>query len=187
MKVVSTALEGVCLIEPDVFGDHRGFFMETFHQQRYRESQIGERFVQDNLSYSGRNILRGLHYQLPQAQAKLVQVITGEIYDVAVDIRKGSPTFGKWIGVHLSDENHRQIFVSKGFAHGFCVLSETAHVVYKCTDFYSPENEKGVLWSDPDLSIDWPVKTPILSPKDQEYPCLSEIPSEHLFKFESQS
>ena len=187
MKVLPTELEGVYIIEPAVFGDHRGFFMETHNQQRYQDNHIGMTFVQDNLSFSGRNTLRGLHYQLPKSQAKLVQVVTGEIYDVAVDIRKGSPTFGKWVGVHLSDENHRQIFVKEGFAHGFCVLSETAHVIYKCTDFYSPENEKGVLWSDPDLSIDWPVRKPILSQKDQIYPRLSEIPPEHLFKFESPS
>ncbi len=187
MNVLPTDLEGVTVIEPAVFGDHRGFFMETHNQKRYRDSNIESTFVQDNLSYSSRNTLRGLHYQLPQTQAKLIQVITGEIYDVAVDIRKGSPTFGKWVGVHLSDENHRQILVSEGFAHGFCVLSETAHVLYKCTDFYSPEDEKGVLWSDPDLSIDWPVTEPVLSEKDEEYPCLSEILPEHLFKYESQS
>ncbi len=187
MNVLPTDLEGVYIIEPAVFGDHRGFFMETHNQQQYRDNNIDRTFVQDNLSYSSRNTLRGLHYQLPQSQAKLIQVITGEIYDVAVDIRKGSPTFGNWVGVHLSGENHRQIFLSEGFAHGFCVLSETAHVLYKCTDFYSPENEKGVLWSDPDLSIDWPVREPVLSAKDEKYPCLSEIPSEHLFKFESQT
>lgn len=187
MNVLPTDLEGVTIIEPAVFGDHRGFFMETHNQNRYRDNNIESTFVQDNLSYSSRNTLRGLHYQLPQSQAKLIQVITGEIYDVAVDIRKGSPTFGKWVGVHLSDENHRQILVCEGFAHGFCVLSETAHVLYKCTDFYSPEDEKGVLWSDPELSIDWPVTEPVLSAKDEEYPCLSEIPSKHLFQFESQS
>jgi dTDP-4-dehydrorhamnose 3,5-epimerase len=187
MKVLPTELVGVYIIEPAVFGDHRGFFMETHNQQRFRENHIDSKFVQDNLSYSGQNTLRGLHYQLPQAQAKLIQVVTGKIYDVAVDIRKGSPTFGKWVGFHLSDENHRQLLVSEGFAHGFCVLSETAHVIYKCTDFYSPENEKGVLWSDPDLSIDWPVREPILSEKDQTYSRLSEIPPDHLFKFESQT
>ena len=187
MNVLPTELAGVTIIEPDVFGDLRGFFMEMHNQKRYRDHHIDRTFVQDNLSYSGRNTLRGLHYQLPQSQAKLVQVVTGEIYDVAVDIRKGSPTFGKWVGAHLSDENHRQILVSEGFAHGFCVLSETAHVLYKCTDFYSPENEKGVLWSDPELSIDWPVTKPILSAKDEKYPCLSEISSEHLFKFECPS
>ena len=187
MNVLPTDLEGVYIIEPAVFGDHRGFFMETHNQKRYRDNNIDRTFIQDNLSYSSRNTLRGLHYQLPQSQAKLIQVITGEIYDVAVDIRKGSLTFGKWVGVHLSDENHRQIFVSEGFAHGFCVLSEFAHVLYKCTDFYSPEDEKGVLWSDPELSIDWPVREPVLSAKDEKYSCLSEIPSEHLFKFESQS
>ena len=184
MKVVSTDLDGVFIIEPDVFGDHRGYFMETHNQERYRAEKIDRIFVQDNISFSSRNILRGLHYQKPQTQAKLVQVITGEIFDVAVDIRQGSPTFGKWVGVHLSEQKHHQIFISEGFAHGFCVLSETAHVLYKCTDFYSPENERGILWSDPGVSIQWPVTTPILSDKDRDYPCLSELASDMLFSYE---
>ena len=137
-------------------------------------------FVQDNLSYSTIDTLRGLHYQYPNAQAKLVQVIKGEIFDVAVDIRRGSPTFGEWTGVHLSDENQRQFFVPEGFAHGFCVISDTASVVYKCTDFYAPESEKGIIWSDPDIGIEWPVKEPLLSPKDSQYPCLKDITTNNL-------
>lgn len=184
MNVIPTALEGVLIIEPRVFDDPRGYFMETHHRKRYREAGIDCEFVQDNISYSVQGTLRGLHYQLPHAQAKLVQVLTGEIYDVAVDIRRGSTTFGKWVGVYLSDKNHRQLFVPSGFAHGFCVKSQTAHVLYKCSDFYSPPDEKGVLWSDPGIGIDWPIHGPILSAKDGRYPCLSDIPFEHLFQRE---
>jgi dTDP-4-dehydrorhamnose 3,5-epimerase len=169
------------VIEPRVFPDHRGYFMETHHQGHYQQAGIGNAFVQDNLSFSSRNTLRGLHYQLPHSQAKLIQVITGEIFDVAVDIRTGSLTFGRWFGVSLSDQNHRQILVPEGFAHGFCVLSETAHVLYKCTDFYSPGDEKGILWSDPDIGIDWPIREPVLSEKDGHYPLLSQLPPDSLF------
>ena len=185
MKVFTTCLEGVFIIEPKIFEDSRGFFMEIHHQTRYQQSGVNGRFVQDNFSYSIKNTLRGLHYQLPHPQAKLIQVITGEIYDVAVDIRQGSSTFGKWTGVHLSDKNHRQIFIPEGFAHGFCVLSETAHVLYKCTALYHPDDEKGILWSDPGIGIDWPVADPFLSGKDQRYPNISEIPPEHLFAIHS--
>jgi dTDP-4-dehydrorhamnose 3,5-epimerase len=185
MKVVTTPLEGVLIIVPKVFEDNRGFFMEIHHQTRYQQAGINRVFVQDNFSYSVKNTLRGLHYQLPHPQAKLIQVITGEIYDVAIDIRRGSSTFGKWTGVHLSEKNHRQIFIPEGFAHGFCVLSETAHVLYKCTGFYYPDDERGILWSDPNVGIDWPVADPFLSEKDQRYPNLSDIPSEHLFKIRS--
>jgi len=181
VKLMPTSLAGVLVIEPKVFADPRGYFMETHHLERYRSAGIDADFVQDNLSFSVRNTLRGLHYQSPHSQAKLVQAICGEIYDVAVDIRRGSPTFGKWVGVHLSDQNHRQIFVPAGFAHGFCVLSETAHVLYKCTDFYAPPDEKGVLWSDPDIGIRWPVKDPVLSEKDGRYPRLSDIAPGDLF------
>ncbi len=187
MKIEPTGLDGVLVVEPRVFDDSRGYFMETHHLKRYRDAGIDCEFVQDNLSYSVRGTLRGLHYQLPHTQAKLVQVLTGEIYDVAVDIRRDSPTFGKWVGVYLSDQNHRQIFVPAGFAHGFCVMSETAHVLYKCSDFYSPPDEKGVLWSDPDIRIDWPIQEPILSDKDGKYPVLSKIPSEQLFQSEMRS
>ncbi|MDM8541807.1 dTDP-4-dehydrorhamnose 3,5-epimerase [Desulfococcaceae bacterium HSG9] len=173
MKVEKTSLEGVVIITPDVYEDERGFFMETYNRKRYEQAgvKISENgsFVQDNLSYSVRGTLRGLHFQKNKPQAKLVQVICGEIFDVAVDIRTGSPTFGQWIGVTLSEKNHRQMFVPEGFAHGFCVLSQTAHFLYKCSAFYDPEDEDGVLWSDPAIGIDWPVKTPIISPKDQKF------------------
>ena len=173
-KYTKTSLSGVLLIEPDVFKDDRGFFLETYHQKKYAGRGIVRSFVQDNRSHSTKNVLRGLHYQLQNPQSKLVSVITGEIFDVAVDIRRGSPTFGKWEGVYLSSENNRQIFVPGGFAHGFCVLSETADVVYKCSDFYTPDDEFGILWSDPTIGIEWPVKEPILSPKDSQYPTLSD-------------
>jgi dTDP-4-dehydrorhamnose 3,5-epimerase len=173
MKVIPTSLEGVLIIEPRVFKDPRGYFMETFQEIRYGESGIARRFVQDNLSYSVQGTLRGLHYQIKNPQAKLVQALSGEIYDVAVDIRPGSPNFGKWAGVYLSEENHRQLFIPEGFAHGFCVLSPTAHFLYKCSDYYAPEDEGGILWSDPDIGIRWPVDNPIISEKDGRFPHLS--------------
>jgi dTDP-4-dehydrorhamnose 3,5-epimerase len=175
MKFSKTSLPGVLLVEPDAFKDDRGFFLETYHQQKYTEGEIAKSFVQDNRSHSKRNVLRGLHYQLRKPQAKLVYVITGEIFDVAVDIRRGSQTFGKWEGVYLSSDNNRQVFIPEGFAHGFCVLSETADVLYKCTDFYNPDDEYGILWSDPTIGIEWPVAKPVLSPKDSGYPQLKEI------------
>lgn len=175
MKIIPTSLKEVLIIEPDVFADKRGFFMETYHQERYRNSGISQAFVQDNLSSSVKGTLRGLHYQIDQPQAKLVQVVSGEIYDVAVDIRKNSPTFGKWTGVHLSSETKRQLFIPEGFAHGFCVLSETALFLYKCSDLYAPGDEGGILWSDPAIGIEWPVTNPIISEKDNRLPCLSEI------------
>ena len=180
IKFTKTSLPGVLLIEPYVFSDGRGFFMETHHQKKYAEAGIGKTFVQDNHSHSQKGVLRGLHYQLRHPQGKLVYVITGEIFDVAVDIRQGSPTFGKWLGTLLSAENKRQIFVPEGFAHGFCVLNETADVLYKCTDFYNPGDEFGVLWSDPAIGINWPVETPVLSPKDSQYPGLKDIPKDLL-------
>ena len=154
--------------------------METYHQRRYTESGINCNFVQDNLSRSVRNTLRGLHYQIEYAQAKLIQVIKGVVFDVVVDIRQGSPKFGQWAGVNLSDGNRRQLFVPEGFAHGFCVLSEAADVVYKCSDFYAPEDEGGILWSDPDLAVHWPVEKPLLSDKDSRLPCLADVPPERL-------
>ena len=184
MKVLKTSLEGVLIIEPDAFGDNRGFFMETYHQERYAKSGIKSGFVQDNLSLSARGTLRGLHYQLPHTQAKLVQAIKGEVFDVVVDIRLGSPTFGRWKGFHLSDENKRQLYVPEGFAHGFCVLSETALFLYKCSDFYAPDSELGVLWSDPDLGIEWPVKDPIISGKDEKYHFLKDVSPENIPMFE---
>jgi len=179
-KVIKKYLGGVLLIEPDMFKDERGFFMETYHLKKYKECGIDSIFVQDNHSHSKRSILRGLHYQLHRPQGKLVYVLSGEIYDVAVDIRHGSPTFGQWAGIHLSGKNKRQLFVPAGFAHGFCVLSETADVIYKCTDFYASDDEGGILWSDSTLSIDWPAKTPILSKKDSQNPSLDKIPKHHL-------
>ena len=175
MKVISTDLDGVIILEPDVYGDQRGFFLESYHHQRYIEVGIDDTFVQDNVSFSTRNTLRGLHYQYPSGQAKLVQVLKGEIFDVAVDIRYGSPTFGCWTGAALSSENHRQMFVPNGFAHGFCVLSENALFHYKCSDYYAPQNEGGICWDDPELGIDWPVISPSLSDRDHNFQKLGDI------------
>ncbi|PAR39472.1 dTDP-4-dehydrorhamnose 3,5-epimerase [Vibrio metoecus] len=171
MKVIETDIPDVKIIEPTVFGDERGFFMETWNQKRFEELVTGKptQFVQDNHSKSKKGILRGLHYQTENTQGKLVRVIFGEVFDVAVDIRKGSPTFGKWVGVYLSAENKRQLWVPEGFAHGFYVTSEESEFVYKCTDFYAPEFEVSLLWSDSDLNIDWPLDgEPLLSQKDKE-------------------
>jgi len=171
MKVTSTAIADVLLIEPRVFGDDRGFFMETYNQRDFA-SETGQSpvFVQDNHSLSGRHVLRGLHYQLQQPQGKLVRVISGEIFDVAVDIRKSSVTFGQWEGVRLTAENKKQLWVPEGFAHGFLVLSETAEVIYKTTDYYNPQTEHCIAWNDPDLGIEWPLDAmnPDLSEKDQQ-------------------
>ena len=175
MNIILTSLEGLLIIEPDVFGDARGYFLETYHQQRFQSAGLDTNLVQDNLSFSKKDTLRGLHFQITHPQAKLVQAVTGEIFDVAVDIRTESPTFGKWSGALLSEENKRQLFIPEGFAHGFCVLSENAHVAYKCSDYYNPEDEGGILWSDPAVAIDWPVKDPILSDKDQQYPQLKDL------------
>jgi len=180
LRVGRTSLPEVLLVEPDVFKDDRGFFMETFHQRDYAIGGIDRVFVQDNYSRSKRAILRGLHYQLKHAQAKLVYVIRGEIFDVVVDIRQGSPSFGRWAGALLSDENNRQIFVPEGFAHGFCVLSETADVMYKCTDFYVPEDEYGIYWADSIIGIEWPIENPILSNKDSQNPRLNDVPKDSL-------
>jgi dTDP-4-dehydrorhamnose 3,5-epimerase len=187
MQVIPTDLPGVLLIEPTVFGDARGFFLESYHAQRYAEAGIPDHFVQDNHSRSQRGVLRGLHYQLTHPQGKLVWVTSGEVFDVAVDIRKGSPTFGRWVGVTLSADNHRQLYIPPGFAHGFCVLSETVDFLYKCTDFYHPEDEGGVLWCDPNIGVNWPVTTPVLSEKDQRYPRLVEVPVERLPVYETSS
>jgi dTDP-4-dehydrorhamnose 3,5-epimerase len=175
MDVLKTEIDGVLVIAPKAFDDQRGFFMETFHRRRYEEAGIVTDFCQDNLSFSCRNTLRGLHYQFPHEQAKLVQVLQGEILDVAVDIRRGSPTFGRWVAVALSDRNRRQMFIPEGFAHGFCVLSETALFIYKCSDFYVPDCDRGVFWSDPSVGIEWPVQVPLLSTKDGRLPLLEEI------------
>jgi dTDP-4-dehydrorhamnose 3,5-epimerase len=169
VKVITTDLPGVVVIEPQVFRDQRGFFFETYHQQKYREVGIETMFLQDNHSRSERGTVRGLHAQIQRPQGKIIWVIEGEIYDVAVDIRRGSPHFGHWLGVWLSSDNHRQVFIPPGFAHGFCVTSDAAQVVYKCTEFYDPSDEITILWNDPELSIDWPseiIANPILSQKD---------------------
>ena len=184
MNVIQTDLPGVLIIEPRVFGDARGFFMETWHQRRYAESGLPERFVQDNISQSRRGILRGLHYQYPQAQGKLVYVLQGEVYDVAVDIRVGSPSFGRWEGVTLSENNKRQLYIPPGFAHGFCVTSDTALFAYKCTEFYNPVAERCVRWNDPKIDVKWPLEEPILSDKDGLAPLLLEIPREQLPLYE---
>ena len=181
MKVIKTKLSGVVIIEPKVFGDARGFFLETWQQTRYSEAGLPEKFVQDNLSYSTKGVLRGLHYQKPGAQGKLVYVLHGEVFDVAVDIRVGSPTFGQWVGVTLSSENKRQFYVPEGFAHGFCVTSDIALFAYKCTDFYNQAAEGGVIWNDPDIGIQWPIANPILSPKDVQHDRLRDIKPEKLF------
>jgi len=183
VNIIRTSLEEVLIVEPGTYEDSRGYFMETYQDIRYRDSGITARFVQDNLSFSRKGVLRGLHYQYPHAQDKLVQVISGEIFDVAVDIRRGSPTYGQWTSAQLSDKNHRQLFVPVGFAHGFLVLSETAYVLYKCSDYYSPESEGGILWSDPDLAIHWPVSIPLVSPKDSSSAFLRDIPRNRLPSF----
>ena len=168
-------LDGVLLVVPDVHHDERGYFLETYHRDKYAAGGIRETFVQDNQSFSHRGVLRGLHAQLRHPQGKLVRAITGEIFDVAVDIRPGSPTFGKWAGATLSGDNARQLYVPPGFAHGFCVLSETALVQYKCTDVYRQGDEIGVVWNDPEIGIDWPVREPVLNEKDRKASRLSDL------------
>ncbi len=180
MKIKRTELPGVIVIEPDSFEDPRGYFMETYQDTRYYDLGIKVRFVQYNIYFSKKGVLRGLHYQYPQAQNKLVQAISGKIFDVAVDIRKGSLTCGRWTSVVLSDRNRLQFFVPAGFAHGFCVLSETAHVLYKCSSYYSPDTEGGILWSDPALAIRWPESDPLVSSKDASHALLRDIPSNRL-------
>ena len=181
MHLLSTEIQDVYIIEPQVFEDDRGYFLETYHARRFESAGLADVFVQDNLSYSIKNALRGLHFQVSRPQAKLIRVISGEIFDVAVDIRRASPTFGRWVSVHLSERNKRQMYIPAGCAHGFCVLSEGAHVFYKCSDFYDPDDEGGILWSDPALAIDWPVTRPIVSAKDAALPILGEIPTEKLY------
>jgi len=183
MNVKETKLPGVLIVEPDVFTDERGFFLETWSTTRYEEAGIPGPFVQDNVSLSGRGILRGLHFQYPQSQGKLVQILSGEVVDVAVDIRADSPTFGQWVSEVLSGTNHRQMYVPPGLAHGYCVTSETALFSYKCTDFYNPATENGIIWNDPDLGIDWRVDEPLLSPKDAGYPRLKDISRDKLPPF----
>ncbi|HRG72647.1 MAG TPA: dTDP-4-dehydrorhamnose 3,5-epimerase [Thauera aminoaromatica] len=175
MKVIETALPGVLIIEPKAFGDHRGFFLETFQVERYREAGITLPFVQDNHSRSQRGVLRGLHFQKTRPQGKLVSVSRGAVYDVAVDIDPSSATYGKFVGVELNDDNHRQMWVPPGYAHGFCVLSEVADFQYKCTDFYFPADEGGLAWNDPDVGIPWPIEAPQLSAKDANNPRLRDL------------
>lgn len=183
MNLIETPIPGAFEIEPKVFGDARGFFFESYSQQRYFEQGIMASFVQDNVSFSRRGVLRGLHYQMPYTQTKLVQVLQGEVFDVAVDLRVGSPAFGKWHGVLLTAEAHNQFYVPQGCAHGFVVLSETALFSYKCDDYYHPECEGGVIWNDPEIGIEWPITDVQLSDKDTKLPRLSELPADRLFRF----
>lgn len=183
MILQETEIPGVVLLTPKVFGDPRGFFFETWNRRRFAELGLDLEFVQDNISFSGRGILRGLHFQNPSPQGKLVQVLQGEVYDVAVDIRRGSPTFGRWFGVRLSAENHQQMYIPPGLAHGFCVTSETALFAYKCTDFYNPDGEYSLRWNDPELGIDWPIGEPTLSGKDADGLLLRDLPDEALVDF----
>ena len=175
MKITTTALPGVLIIEPKAFGDARGFFLETFQSERYAKAGITLPFVQDNYSRSQRGVLRGLHLQSNRPQGKLVSVSRGSVFDVAVDIDPQSATFGQYVGVELSDDNHLQLWIPPGYAHGFCVLSEVADFQYKCTDFYYPEDEAGIIWNDPDVNIAWPLDNPLLSEKDQKLPRLREL------------
>jgi len=183
MEIITTSIEGVLIIEPKIFKDNRGFFMETYNQNRYHAFGIHTTFVQDNISCSLKNTVRGLHFQMKHPQAKLIQAISGEIFDVAVDLRPNSPTFGKYTGIYLSDENRRQVFIPEGFAHGFCVLSKSALFYYKCSEFYAPDDENGIIWSDPDIGIHWPVENPIISEKDKLYQNLSGLTAEQLPTF----
>lgn len=183
VNVQPTSLPGVFLLEPRVFSDPRGTFFELFQNKRFADAGLPTTFVQDNVSFSERGTLRGLHLQNPFAQGKLVSVLEGEVFDVAVDVRVGSPTFGRWVGELLSSTNHRQLYIPPGFAHGFCVTSARCIFQYKCTDIYAPSAELGVIWNDPDLGITWPVEAPLLSAKDERYPRLAEIPPDKLPRY----
>lgn len=180
MKVEETKLPEVLVLQPELFDDERGFFLETWNRTRYESIGVRGPFVQDNVSFSKKGVLRGLHFQHPQSQAKLVQVLSGEVLDVAVDIRVGSPTFGQWVTAVLSGANHSQLHIPPGFAHGYCVTSDTALFAYKCTDFYNPSTECGIIWNDPDLNIDWPIRQPLLSTKDASYSRLKDLPPDKL-------
>jgi dTDP-4-dehydrorhamnose 3,5-epimerase len=180
MKSTRAPLEGLIIFEPRILADDRGYFFEVYHNERYAEYGIPP-FVQDNHSYSKKGVLRGLHYQLPHSQGKLVGVTQGSVWDVAIDLRRASPTFGKWFGIQLDAESHRQMYIPPGFAHGYCVLSDSADFYYKCTDFYAPGSEHGIAWNDPDLNIQWPISNPVLSIKDTAYSPLNEIADEKLF------
>lgn len=185
MNVLPTRLPGVLLFAPDVYSDDRGYLFEVWNHRKYADLGLPVPFVQDNLSRSKKGVLRGLHFQWPTAQGKLVTALHGEIWDVAVDIREGSPTYGHWEGYTLNDKNQNQVYIPEGFAHGFVVLSNTATVLYKCTNFYTPKDEGSVSWADPDIGIDWPVKEPILAPKDREAPSLRDIAPERRPRFDT--
>jgi len=184
LQIIETSLPGVLLIKPRVFEDPRGFFMETYRQNVLAEAGIRETFVQDNHSHSSRGVLRGLHYQLRNPQAKLCRVAQGEVLDIAVDVRVGSPHFGKWMGVVLSGENHAQLYIPKGFAHGFVVRSETADFLYKCSDYFDAGDDRGVLWNDPEIGIDWGTPSPTISDKDQRYLPLAQIAHDQLPRYQ---
>ena len=181
MKITRCDIAGLLIIEPKVFGDARGFFLETWHEHRYREAGLDLHFVQDNVSSSRRGTIRGMHFQNPKAQAKLVWVMDGEVFDVAVDLRRSSPTFGRWHGLNLSSQNQLQFYVPPGFAHGFAVLGETAVFTYKCTEFYSPKDELTLSWDDPDIGVKWPFSDPVLSEKDKNGVRLKDLPPDRLF------
>jgi len=187
VKVIETELPGVLVVEPPVFGDSRGFFQEVWNRRRYATAGIDVDFVQDNVSRSARGVLRGLHFQHPGAQGKLIWVLEGEVYDVALDIRVGSPSFGRWTALTLSAANHRQFYLPPGFAHGFCVVSDSALFAYKCTDFYTPQAEGSVRWDDPDLGIPWPLAHPRLSDKDAGAPRLRDWPAERLPRYREEA
>lgn len=185
MKIQETSLPGVMIIEPKLYQDTRGFFYESFQHIKYQELGIKKSFVQDNVSRSAKNVLRGLHYQLKHPQAKLVFVSRGAVLDVAVDIRRGSPTFGNWISVELNDENHRQLYIPEGFAHGFLALSDEVDFFYKCTDYYDPTSEFGIRWDDPNIGITWGITDPLLSDKDSVYPLLNQLSPQQLPLYEA--
>ena len=180
MRVEKTGLDGLLLIEPQRFGDQRGFFLESFHHHRYRKAGIMDQFVQDNHSRSGQGILRGLHFTVKKPQAQIVTVMRGRIFDVAVDLRPGSVTFGRWFGAELSEDGPRQLYMAAGFAHGFCVLSEMADLHYKVSQYYDPADEGGLVWNDSDVGIDWPVRAPLVSSRDAAYPTLRKLSRDEL-------
>jgi dTDP-4-dehydrorhamnose 3,5-epimerase len=185
MRRIDTEIPGVCIIEPVVHGDHRGFFMESYHRGRFAELGIDCEFVQDNHSRSRKGVLRGLHYQLGHPQAKLVRATVGRVFDVVVDVRRGSPSFGSWVGTELNEDNHRMLFAPAGLAHGFLVLSDVAEFQYKCSDYYAPDEERGIRWDDPNLAIDWPLhgRTPVLSDRDLGWPNLETSPVDDLPRY----
>ncbi len=180
MKIVETSLPGAVVLEPQVFGDARGFFYESYNKAKYAAAGIHAEFVQSNVSRSAQGVLRGLHYQWPNPQGKLVSVLEGEVYDVAVDVRRGSPTFGRWAGVMLSAENHRHFWIPEGYAHGFCVLSEFATFSYQCTALYDAKADAGIRWNDADIGVDWPISAPLLSDKDAKAPLLKDVAADRL-------